>query len=189
MLVNLLGLGSCDDLEYLRDDVVLGYLCREMGEHHGVKSRTEHAFPSPSAYRSWLHDVGDSPAALESIKGLLNKPVDYLQKRKPQQEVTLDMDATFIPTKQGGAPVNYQGERSNEAFNVYCPELDMFIYSEYTPGNVSPNTDQLGFFKRALARLPQGVESVELRVDTAGYNINLIRYCNEGNSPWGKITF
>ncbi|HQQ11332.1 MAG TPA: hypothetical protein PLH45_07905, partial [Synergistales bacterium] len=139
--VNLLGLGSCDDLEYLRDDFVFGDLCRKTSGHHGVKPRTDHAFPSPSAFRSWLHDVGDSPAALEIVKGLLNKPVDYLQERKPQREVTLDMDATFIPTRQGDAPVNYQGERSNEAFNIYCPELDMFISSEYTPGNVSPRTD------------------------------------------------
>jgi hypothetical protein len=108
-LLNLVGLGSCDDLKYLRDDAVLGSLCRETGRHHGVKPRTDNAFPSPSAYRSWLHDVGGSPAALAVVKGLLNKPVDYIQKRKPQREVTLDMDATFIPTKQGDAPVNYQG--------------------------------------------------------------------------------
>jgi hypothetical protein len=37
-LLNLLGLGSCDDMKYLRDDAVLGYLCRETGEHHGCLS-------------------------------------------------------------------------------------------------------------------------------------------------------
>jgi hypothetical protein len=107
-LLNLVGLGSCDDMKYLRDDAAFGYLCRETSRHHGVKPRTDHAFPSPSAYRSWLHDVGESPAALAVVKGLPNKPVDYIQKRKPQREVTLDMDATFIPTKQGDAPVNYR---------------------------------------------------------------------------------
>jgi hypothetical protein len=188
-LLNLLGLGSCDDMKYLRDDVVLGYLCRETGEHHGVKPRTDQAFPSPSASRSWLHDVGDSPAALAVVKGLPNKPVDYIQERKPQREVTLDMDATFIPTKQGDAPVNYQGERSNEAFNVYCPELDMIIYSEYTSGNVSPRRDPLGLLEQGLEKLPQGVETVSLRVDSAGYNMDLLRYCCEGRSPWGVIHF
>jgi hypothetical protein len=73
-----------------------------------VKPRTDHAFPSPSDYRSWLHDVGGSPAALAVVKGLSNKPIDYIQERKPQREITLEMDATFIPTKQGDAPVNYR---------------------------------------------------------------------------------
>jgi len=106
--LNLMGLGSCDDLTHLRDYVVLGYLCRETGRHHGVKPRTDHAFPSPSDYRSWLHDVGGSPAALAVVKGLSNKPIDYIQERKPQREITLEMDATFIPTQQGDAPVNYR---------------------------------------------------------------------------------
>ena len=189
VFLNLLGLGSCDDLEYLRDDFVFGDLCRETRGHHGVKPRTDHAFPSPSAFRSWLHEVGDSTVALESIKGLLNKPVDYLQERKPQREVTLDMDATFIPTRQGDAPVNYQGERSNEAFNIYCPELDMFIHSEYTPGNVSPRTDPLGLLERGGEKLPPGVETLSLRMDSAGYNMELLRYCCEGRSPWGVIHF
>lgn len=189
VFLNLLGLGSCDDLEYLRDDFVFGDLCRETRGHHGVKPRTDHAFPSPSAFRSWLHDVGDSTVALESIKGLLNKPVDYLQERKPQRKVTLDMDATFIPTRQGDAPVNYQGERSNEAFNIYCPELDMFISSEYTPGNVSPRTDPLGLLERGGEKLPPGVETLSLRMDSAGYNMELLRYCCEGESPWGVIHF
>jgi len=34
-LLNLVGLGSCDDLKYLREDVVLGYLCRETGGYPG----------------------------------------------------------------------------------------------------------------------------------------------------------
>jgi hypothetical protein len=58
----------------------------------------------------------------------MQKPISYFHaSHKPQHEVTLYMDTTFIPTKQGNAPVNYQEERSNDAFNVYCPELDMII--------------------------------------------------------------
>ena len=46
-----------------------------------------------------------------------------------QEELTLDQDATFIETKTSGALYNYQGKRSYEALNVYCPEYDLVVAS------------------------------------------------------------
>ena len=189
ILLNLLGLASCDDVEHLRDDKVLGDLCGSMKAHHGSRSRMDSAFPSPPALRKWLHEVGESKASLRSVKELIYGPLHYIQERKVQKIATLDMDATFIPTCRGGAPYNYKSERSNEAFNVYWLEQDMILNSEYTTGNVSPRKDQLGLLRRSLQHLPRGVKQVKLRADSAGYDRELIRYCNEGKSPYGVIGF
>ena len=119
ILLNLLGLASCDDVEHLRDDKALGDLCGSMKAHHGSGSRMDSAFPSPPALRKWLHEVGESKASLRSVKELIYGSLLYFQERKVQKIATLDMDATFIPTCRGGAPCNYKSERSNEAFNDY----------------------------------------------------------------------
>jgi hypothetical protein len=187
--LNTLGYSCCDDMEYLRKDAVLGTLHQKLKGHFGVEGRTEEAFPSPSAFRKWVHDLGDSPKSLKRLQELPAQVIAYAQERNPQKEATLDSDASFVPTTRGEAPWNYKGEQANESFNLYWEEQDMMLHSEYTPGNVSPKTDPLGLLQRGLEKLPPGVETVSLRMDSAGYNMDLLRYCCEGRSPWGVIHF
>jgi hypothetical protein len=50
--------------------------------------------------------------------------------------------------------------------------------------------DQLQVFKKALECLPERINQVRLRSDTAGYQYNLLRYCATGvNSRFGVIEF
>jgi len=50
--------------------------------------------------------------------------------------------------------------------------------------------EQLRVFKESLAMLPEGVEKVRLRSDTAGYQHALLRYCEKGeNERFGRIEF
>ncbi len=45
-------------------------------------------------------------------------------------------------------------------------------------------------FKKAFAMLPEGVEKVRLRSDTAGYQHALLRYCEKGeDARFGRIEF
>jgi hypothetical protein len=50
--------------------------------------------------------------------------------------------------------------------------------------------EQLRVFEDALGCLPQGIDSVRLRFDTAGYQHNLLKYCASGaNRRFGVIEF
>jgi len=160
-----------------------------MKEHFGIASRTEEAFPSPSAFRKWVYDLGGSQVGLKKVQELPAQVIAYAQERNPQKEATVDSDASFVPTTRGEVPGNYKGEQANESFNLYWGEHDMMLHSEYTPGNVSPKTDPLGLLQRGLEKLPPGIEKVSLRMDSAGYNMDLLRYCCEGTSSWGVIRF
>ena len=42
--------------------------------------------------------------------------------------------------------------------------------------------------QEALACLPEGVEKVRLRSDTAAYQVNLLKYCAEGRNKQGGWT-
>jgi hypothetical protein len=46
-------------------------------------------------------------------------------------------------------------------------------------GNVSPNTDNLGFIKTCQDALPKGTNIKKLRIDAAGYQASIIDYCFE----------
>jgi hypothetical protein len=108
----------------------------------------------------------------------------------PLKTITLDQDATLIPTTRHEACFNYKGERSYEAFNTYCPEYDLMVKTRYSDGNVTAGYDQLEELKKVLSQLPEGVEEVLFRSDSAGYQTELMKYCASGaNERFGVIKF
>ena len=104
--------------------------------------------------------------------------------------ITLDQDATFIETESCGSLWNYEKNRSYQAFNTYCPEHDLILASGYRDGNVPSGYGQKEELERVLSSLPGEVEGVSLRSDCAGYQSDLLTYCNEGkNDRFGRISF
>ena len=61
---------------------------------------------------------------------------------------------------------------------------------KFRDGNVPAGYEQLRVFKEALNCLPENVEQVKLRSDTAGYQHDLLKYCASGeNKRFGRIEF
>lgn len=108
----------------------------------------------------------------------------------PRSEITLDQDATFILTNIAQALWNYKKQRSLQALNMYCHEYDMMVATEYRDGNVNPGQGQLEQLKNFLAFLPEGIKKVRFRSDSAGYQIDLMKFCAEGKETGvGVIDF
>ena len=62
--------------------------------------------------------------------------------------------------------------------------------AEFRDGNVPAGYEQLRVLKEALRCLPDGVEQVRLRSDTAGYQHDLLKYCELAeNERFGRIEF
>jgi hypothetical protein len=56
--------------------------------------------------------------------------------------------------------------------------------------NVPAGFKQLNVFKKALDCLPEGVEKIKLRSDIAGYQHDILKYCEKGeNKRFGRIEF
>lgn len=163
-------------------------------------------FPSASSLRQYLNDFDEPeesakrcmgkafiPKRSPALKGWNNVFKDFLaqiQRRQPQSVATLDQDATFIENCHSGSHFNYKSERSYETFNTYWSEQDIIVHSEYRDGNISPGWEQKERLQEALSLLPEGVEKVRLRSDSAGYQTNLLRYCAEGRDErFGVIDF
>jgi hypothetical protein len=110
--------------------------------------------PSPAATRAFakcFHDANEEqkqkqgqayiPEENEHLAGFQNIHGHIFQcayKANPQKTITLEQDATFIYTHNKGALYNYDGEKSYEAFNTYCPEYDVVLGTQYRDGNVPP---------------------------------------------------
>jgi hypothetical protein len=217
MLLNLAGGDCIDDIRILEKDE--GF-CKVLGrvETKGLSRQQRRAMerrwrkerhrsvPSPSAlfrYLEAFHDPGEErkresgkafiPASNEHLQGLCKANRDFvasIQKRHPEREATLDTDATLVETQKQEAFFSYQGYRAYQPFNVWWAEQKVVLDTEFRDGNVPAGYEQLRVFQEALDMLPEGVTKVYLRSDTAGYEHNLLRYCEKGeNRRFGRIEF
>ena len=217
ILLNLAGGDCVDDIKILEKDE--GF-CKILGrvETKGLKRQQRRAMerrwrkerhrsvPSPSAlfrYLEGFHDLEQEkkrrpgkafiPASNEPLLGLREanrEVVASIQQRHPEREATLDTDATLVETQKKEALFSYQGYKAYQPFNVWWAEQGLVLHTEFRDGNVPAGYEQLRVFREALEMLPEGVSKVYLRSDTAGYEHNLLRYCEKGqNKRFGKIGF
>ena len=217
MLLNLAGGDCVDDIKILEKDE--GF-CKVLGrvETKGLRRqerralerrwRKEHhrSVPSPSAlfrYLEAFHDPEEEgklergkafiPASNEFLQGLQWANRDFvasIQRSHPEEEATLDNDATLVETQKKEALFSYQGYKAYQPFNVWWAEQALVLHTEFRDGNVPAGYEQLRVFQEALEMLPAGVRKVFLRSDTAGYQHDLLRYCEKGeNQRFGRIEF
>ena len=196
ILLNLAGGDCVDDLRNFEADEGFCRVLRQV-EGHGLRRKARRALerrwrkerhrsvPSPSAVFRYLEKFHNPeqeklrrlgkafiPAPNEPLRGLSRINADllsFVQSRQVQPIATLDMDATLVETHKSDAWCCYKGFKSYQPFNVWWAEHEMIVHTEFRDGNVPAGYEQLRVLTEALALLPDGVETVRLRNDTAGY--------------------
>ncbi len=211
ILLNLAGGDSVDDVTILEKDEGLCRVVRRI-EQKGLTRKERKArerqrtFPSPSPifrYLSAFHDAREEkkrekgkafiPAPNEHLMNLMKVHRDFIcsiVKSASPKVATLDMDATLIETLKRSALFSYKHHKAYQPFNTWWAEQELILHTEFRDGNVPAGHEQLRVFKEALSKLPPGVEKVYLRSDTAGYQHDLLKYCENGeNTRFGRIEF
>jgi len=217
LLLNIAGGDCVEDINRLESDeglktLLLEQECKGMARKlrrayqkrfRKIKSR---ALLSPSSIRRYLEEFHNEeeegnrviatafiPQANEALKALslINQTmVNFAQKHQACPIATLDQDATLAATNKRTALYCYKKFKAYQPFNTYWYEQRLLLHSEFRDGNVPAGFEQLRLLKEALARLPQGVEKVMVRSDSAGYQEELLRYCAQGdNERFGVIEF
>jgi hypothetical protein len=217
VLLNLAGGDSVDDIRILDKDegfcTILGRVetkglsRRQRREQERRWKKEQHrSVPSPSVifrYLAAFHDPEEEkkrekgkafiPAPNEHLQGLIRVNRDLvasIQRCRPKKEATLDADATVAETQKEEALFSYKGYKAYQPHNLWWAEQGFVLHSEFRDGNVPAGYEQLRVFIEALDMLPEGVEKVSLRSDTAGYQHDLLRYCEKGeHERFGRIEF
>lgn len=216
-LLNIAGGEGVNDIKILERDAGFAEVVRRVALY-GLNRRRRRelkgrwrkerrgALPSPSAIFRFLdafHDEDQEkqrvegkafiPApnlALEGLHRVIDDVVGFVQRCQPHRIATLDMDATLDETHKRKALYCYKGFKAYQPLNVWWAEHQLVVRSEFRDGNVPAGYQQLRVFRDALDGLPRGVHEVNLRTDTAGYEVELLVYCAEGKHPrFGVIPF
>jgi len=217
ILLNLAGGDCVDDLRVLEGDEGFCRVMRRV-EMYGMKRRQRRELErrwrkerrrtvaAPSSVFRYLEAFHDEqqerlrvkgkafiPAMNEHLRGFLgvNKEVvGFVQRHNRQETATLDMDALMLETSKEEALFGYEGFKSYQPLNTWWAEQGLVLHTEFRDGNVPAGYEQLRVLQEALELLPEGVEKVRLRSDTAGYQHDLLRWCEQGGSDrFGRIEF
>lgn len=217
ILLNLAGGESVEDLNRLEGDEGFCRVLEKVGKH-GLKRKERRELerrwrkerskgvPSPSAvfrYLGGFHDKGESslreegkayiPVSNEHLRGfgeVMKVILGFMQKHRRQEVATLDMDATLVSTQKADALFCYQGYKAYQPLNTWWAEQEVVVHTEFRDGNVPAGYEQLRVLKEVLRLLPDGVKRVRVRSDTAGYQHDLMGYCERGkNERFGRIEF
>ena len=217
ILLNLAGGQGVEDLEKLENDQGFALILHRV-ETFGMPRRerrslerrwrksTDRTVPSVSAMRRYLaafHEEAQE-ALREPGKAFIPTPssallglskvneilMAFLQRWASEASATLDMDATLMESHKREALYCYKKFRAYQPLSAWWAEQQVVVYSEFRDGNVPAGFEQLRVLKRSLESLPEGVEKVSMRSDSAGYQWDLLRYCAEGKSErFGVIDF
>jgi hypothetical protein len=208
ILLNLAG-GECvEDIRMLESDAGLCRVFRQ-AEKYGlskVQRRSldgrfrrgrDRTFPSETRLYEYLnefHNITEEckrvegkafiPAKNEHLSGLckVNKTLlANVQRHAPQTQATLDIDATLAETTKREALFCYKGYRAYQPITTYWAETSLAVLSEFRDGNVGAGHDMLRIVKESIAALPEGVERIRLRMDSAGYQHDVLRFCATGD--------
>ena len=181
--------GEClDDFEVMRRDPILPEV---LG----------HEFPSASCAREWLYEFHSEekiaaaakeaeqmgfesfvPEETDLLKGLVRVNREIIaagQRKEVQKRATLDIDATIEESHKEEAKATYEGVRGYQPTMVEWVEQELIVSDEFRDGNVPAQKDLVRVLEAAVSNLPEGVEEILVRSDSAAYNHEVMGYCRE----------
>ncbi len=172
----------CQDLTTLREDQALATL---LG----------YALPAATTVRDFLEafHVADGPlwaagpqaaipeesAALAGLGTANRTLVAGVQRGAPARSATLDVDATLVESHKLTATVAYDGTRGYQPVLVLWAEQDLILHEEFRDGHVPAGCGNVRVLEQAVRQLPQGVDHLFLRADSALYETAVLRWCED----------
>lgn len=154
-----------DDVRHLSDDSAL----RTVLDLKNV--------PQASTLGAWLRKMGnkkDSFAASVEVNKVLLKSALHTCRG-----VTLDIDATEIISNKTDAEWTYKKHKGFMPMVGHIAETGQVVACDFRAGNASPARENLEFIQQCEKSLPEDCFVRSLRIDAAGYQTNIIRYCDE----------
>ena len=133
--------------------------------------------PSATTLGDWLRRAGSDAEIGDAWVGV-NRVV--LQSALHCcKHVTLDIDATEVVSNKASADWTYKQNKGFMPMVGHIAQTGQVVAVDFRRGNTPPNKDNLAFIKQCQQSLPTGVNVGALRIDSAGYQLSIIQYCDE----------
>lgn len=177
-----------DDFEALRQDKGLGELLgyevpsptRAKEYLYAFEEGMELKGPGGGAQQDLFGGkVGLERGPIEGLAGALRASLRAAQLALPCREATIDLDASVLISEKREAAPTYTGQSGYQPTVAYWAEQEMVLHDEFRDGNVPAGQDVLRVLKRAVQALPEGVEKISFRADSAAYVHEVLNWCRD----------
>ncbi|MFT6101580.1 MAG: hypothetical protein ACJATV_000010 [Granulosicoccus sp.] len=95
------------------------------------------------------------------------------------KKITLDIDATEIIASKADTQWTCNKNKGFMPMLGHIAEAGQVVAVDFREGNTSPAKGNLEFIKQCQRSLPEDCTVNALRIDAAGYQTNIIRYCDD----------
>ena len=140
--------------------------------------------PSPDAIGDWLRRMG-AGKGLEGLQSVNQRLLKRAMQYDGIKGYTLDIDATGIMAQKEEAKMSYKGFKGYMPMVGHLAENGMVVGDEFREGNDLPSARNLDFIKHCRKQLPKGKKLKALRSDSAGYQADIINYCEQKGIEYG----
>jgi len=134
--------------------------------------------PSSDAIGDWLRRTGRN-GGLEGLGKVNRQLLKRGMKYDGLKGYTLDIDATGIVAEKESAKMTYKGFKGYMPMVGHIAENGLVLGDDFREGNESPGGRNLEFIKYCRRQLPKGKEVKAFRSDSAGYQADIINYCEK----------
>jgi hypothetical protein len=115
-------------------------------------------YPTPQAIGTWLRRLGKDNQGIKALrkanKTLLKATLNNCKN------ITLDIDASEVIANKADAQWTYKGNKGYMPMVGHIAQTGQIVATDFRAGNVSPNTDNLGFIKTCQDALPKGTQGL-----------------------------
>lgn len=130
--------------------------------------------------KAYIPSAGKTAQQLRDCNSSLLAALEY---NKPSATITLDMDATLIETHKANSLYCYKKYTAYQPMMVWWAEQQVIVHTQFRDGNAPADYALLPVLQEAISCLPKNSDKKQLyfRSDAAGYNIELLKYCEDKN--------
>ncbi|HNV63186.1 MAG: IS1380 family transposase [Rikenellaceae bacterium] len=151
-----------EDVNHLHSDEAFQEMLKEM------------KLPTSDAIGDWLRRVG-SKQTEKQLWEVMQRLLSVVEKPGS----ILDIDATIIQSEKGDAEKTYKGNHGYQPLLGIISENAMVVGSDFREGNASPQSGLVELIEQCIRNYPQEIKI--LRSDSAGWQKQVVDYCNENN--------
>ena len=169
---------SVEDVESLKADTGL---CRvwPIIQQANPRSMLNHLHrfhdPEQPASRQGKARIGKESKGLRGLGKVNRELIGHIQRQAPEQQATIDIDASIHQSHKKEALWTYDGVRGYQPVIAYWAEQGVILADQFRDGNVPAGMGNRGVVRAALSALPEGVEKRYVRGDSALYEQKLLR--------------
>jgi len=169
---------SVEDVESLKADTGLSRLWPII-QQASPRSMLNylHRFHDPEqpGSRQGKARIGKESKGLRGLGKVNRELIRHVQRQSPEQQATIDIDASIHQSHKKEALWTYDGVRGYQPVIAYWAEQGVILADQFRDGNVPAGMGNRGVVRAALSALPEGVERRYVRGDSALYEQKLLR--------------